>query len=388
MKPKCILCLALVLGGNLFASEPETNNPPQIGLHGWEYIQYPWNIPNCPTFLIGWASGGTERSDEMSRGLRLDILNIGQGFAFFKTNAITARLYRANGEVAEPTALGKPLLNAPGSCDTMSWPGAEPSPQVLTYFPWGPNVLEEAWIEVTMGPERYWVEVPYGFDRNPAEPLAASNTNGPPQFIPAMKSLTQHDHVVHWENVHYNLGQTPAGGELSLIQSNPFDAVSDVDLYNYPKSQNVYSPHTDVNLLDADGTVMHGRCVNLHLDDNYLRRTDTFDVFDRGTDDRRCWGQIEISVDDKPYRVVVPSSLYKYVQGHAFKPSATDFLSKLNAGMKLEEVDMVSRNYIYDGIRNHPVSGHQYRYVFTPDTNEVTLQFDESDRLVSWNDKP
>lgn len=382
MQPaKAILCLALVLGGDLFAGEPETNSPPQAGVHDWEYIQYPWNLPNCPTFLIGWASGGTERSDEMSRGLRLDILNIAQGFAFFKTNAITARLYRANGEFAKPTALGKQTLNDPVSVSTASWPGMEPSPQVLTYFPWGSNVLEEAWIEVTMGPERYWVEVPYGFDRNPAEPLAPSNTNGPPEFIPAMKSLTQHDHVVRWDNVHYDLGRARDGGDVLLVQSNPFDAVSYVGLYNY---SSVYSPHTDVRLLDADGTVITGQCVKIEIGNGYARRTDAFNINDRGVNNSRCWGQIEVSVDGKTFRAVIPSSLYQYIHGHASNPLATDFLSKLRAGMTLEEADMVSRNYIDNGIRNYPAPGHQYQYVFKPDTNEVTLEFDESDRLVSW----
>ena len=128
MKPKLILCLALVLFipfSNLSASELPTNSPPQIGIHNWEYIQYPWNLPNCPTFVIGWPSGGNERSDEMSRGLRMDILNIVQGFVFFKTNVITARLYRANGEIVEPTEEGKKLLNAPISVSTFSYPGME-----------------------------------------------------------------------------------------------------------------------------------------------------------------------------------------------------------------------------------------------------------------------
>lgn len=378
-----LLCLTLVSACDLFASEPDTNSPPQTGLHDWEYIQYPW-MPNCPTFVIGWPSGGTERSDDLSRGLRLDILNIKQGFPFFKTNTITARLFRANGEIVEPAAQEKQLLNAPVSCSTMSSPGMEPDVQVVTYFPWGSNTLEESWLEITIAPEWYWVEIPYGFDRNPAEPLAHSTTNGPPQFVPAMKSLTEHDHVVRWENVHYNLGQTQDGGELSLIQSNPFNAVSDVDIYNFPKAPNVYTPHTDVRLLDADGTVIEGKCVNLHLDDYHPGRTDTFDLFDYNAADLRCWGQIEVNVDGKIYRTVVPSSLYKYIHGHASQPIATDFLSKLHIGMTLKEADMASRNYIYNGIRNYPASDHQYRYVFAPDTNEVTLQFDESNRLVNW----
>ena len=385
MNTKSILGLMLALmGGGLFAGEMADNRQPQETTNIWKYIQYPFpsNSLSGPAFLIG--SG--EQYDQVSRGLRLDIMDIVPGFRFFKTNAITARLYRANGEIVEPTAEGKNYLNAPVGVSSgfMSDLG-EPAPQVLTYFPWGTNALEEGWIEVVIGPERYWLEIPYGFDRNPADPLPPAMPGGPPKFFPVMKSLTEHDHVVRWENVHYGLGRTLDDCELSLIQSNPFDAKSDVDLYSDHGARNVYSPHTEVRLQDAEGTEINGRCVNLHLDDNHLRRTDTFDLIGRGAGDLRCWGQIEIRVDDKIYRVMVPSSLYKYIHGHARQPAASDYLSVLRVGMTLGETDRISSNYnrvrvftVTSGVR------HQYRYLFMSDSNEVELQFDKTDRLVSW----
>ena len=317
MKTQLVLYLALAFSGSSFATEPMTSDALKISAHNWDYITFPWILPNdkeLPTFLVGWPPSRSELPEEVARGLRLDIMNVAQGFRFFKTNAITARLHRANGEIVEPTAAGKELLNAPVSISTFSIPGVEPSAQVLTYFPWGTNTIEESWIEVSMGAERYWLEMPYGFDRNPANPLPRSIPSGPPKFVPYPKSRTGHDHILRWESVHYHLDGGP-GRELSLIQSNPFDARSEVDLYEFPKAQTLYSPHTEVRIVDADGTAINGGCVNLHLDDNHLRRTDTFD-FGRYGDDLRCWGEIEIRVDDKKYRVVVPSSLYKYIHGH------------------------------------------------------------------------
>lgn len=385
MKSVLPLCILFLLGCSLFASDPATNSISSTQIHEWQYINYPWN-PGSPTFCIGWPSGGREKSMESSRGLRLDILGISQGFAFFKTNAISARLYRANGDVVEPTAEGKKLLNGPVAVSTASMPGEEPLPQVLTYFPWGSNTLEESWIEVTIAPERYWVEIPYGFDRDPANPLALANTNGPPRFPPEMNSLTEHDHVVRWAKVFYDLGHAPDGSELKLIQSNPFDAQSEVDLYNFPHSVNVYSPFTRAYLLENDDTVVTGRCVNIHLDDNYLRRTDTFDFITRGEESPRCWGKIKITVNGQSYYASVPSSLYRYCHGHAFKPGAIDYLSKLRVGMPLQEADLLSRNYTNESIRNHPDSSvpGQYRCVFYSDTNAITLQFDDSGKLVSW----
>ena len=160
MKPKLILCLALVLSTHSYADEPPTYSQPQK-LPIWKYINFPFptNLSIEPILLV---SSGV-RDDQVSRGLRLDIMNIMQGYGFIKTNGITARLYRANGEIVGPTAEGKKLLNAPVSS---SWaahlPNGMYAPQVVTYFPWGTNALEDRWIEVSMGTERYWVEIPYG----------------------------------------------------------------------------------------------------------------------------------------------------------------------------------------------------------------------------------
>jgi hypothetical protein len=282
--------------------------------NSWKCINFPFptDLSNQPVFLV--SSG--EQYDQVSSGLRLDIMNIAQGFQFIKTNEITAQLHRANGEIVPPTEEGRKLLNAPIST---SWAAHSPNggflPQVLTYFPWGTNSLEESWIKVSIGTERYWLEIPYGFSRNPTDPLPPVIHAGPPKFIAAMKSLTQHDHIVRWENVEYDLARQEHL-TLALKQANPFDAKSEVVLYSDASAWRLDSPKTAVRILDDDGTVKTGACVNLNLNDSHWRRTDTFQ-FGRYGDDLRCWGQIEISIDDKTHRVFVPSSLYKYIHGHA-----------------------------------------------------------------------
>ena len=321
MKLKLLLCLALVLGDRLFAVELRTNDVPHELTNMWEYINFPFptNAPGEPFFVAG---SGAEW-DQVSFGLRLDIMGLGQGYNFFKTNSITARLFRADGEILEPTAEGKQLLNAPMSVSTMSWPGEKPDLQVMTYFPWGSNVLEESWIEVTIASERYWLEIPYGFDCNPAGPLPAANSSGPPQFVPGMKSLTDHDHVVRWESVHYDLGKIQNGWRLMFIQSNPSDSEVEtkVVLYQDPdqamKSPWKFdSPRTSARIVDADGTAVTGHRLDVHRDDVGLERVDIFH-FGRYVDKLRCQGRIEISVDDKTNNTVIPSSLYKYFHGHA-----------------------------------------------------------------------
>jgi len=320
MKPKLILGLALFLlvpFRHSSASEPSTSRPPQKLVHHWQYITFPWTLPDgkqCPSFTCGY-------DENVRLGFRLDIMGIVP--ELFKTNVITARLYRADGEIVEPTGEGKKLLNVPISINTATRrPGIETPSQVMTFFPWGTNALEESWIEVTMGTERYWVEIPYGFDRNPADPLPPSFPGGPPRFISALKSLTVHDHVLRWETVHYDLGEIQNGWRLSLIQSNSLDAESEVVLYREDvkigtaTSWGTDSPATTLRVLNGSGAVIGSHGTDFHIQDGGMERSNRYDIAHNG-DEQRCWGQIEISVDNQTYRVIVPSSIYKFAHGHA-----------------------------------------------------------------------
>lgn len=293
---------------------PGALDEPQLAVPHWERLTFPEAPPfgkNCPLFSV---SCGVFPGDA-ARGLRLDIHGLTWGF--FKRNVIRARLYQPNRTSLGPIPEEAAMLNAPGFAGSLP-PGMIPPAQVMTHFPWGKNSLEESWIKVEMGAERYWLEIPYGLDRNPQDPLPPQIQAGPPGFVPVMNVLTAHDHVLRWQTVQYDLGPIQNGWQLSLWQSNPFKPESQVVLYHDPGQSpwNVQSPRTTVRVRDADGTVIEGRCLNIHLNDDGLRRTDTF-ALGRNGDNGRGWGQIEIGIDDKTYRVVVPSSLYKYTHGHA-----------------------------------------------------------------------
>jgi hypothetical protein len=386
MNAKLLLCLLLVFSGDIFASEMATNSQPRNPTNIWRYINYSFPKPSeqwdgSPTFSI--TSG--EQWGQVSRGLRLDIMDIKEGFAFFKTNSIVAHLYRAKGDIVEPTEENKKRLNTPMAVGNFAIAGEEPNPQVMVYFPWGSNALQESWIEVSIGSERYWLEIPYGFDRDPADSLPPAIAAGPPHFASAMNALTEHDHVVRWENIHFVIGKTPDGRELTLIQSNPFYAQSVVDLYRFDKGQDLYSPRTSVRLLKCDGNASVTSCIDLHLDDSHYRRTDTFSFSDYSTRDLRCWGQIEIKIDEAIYKVSVPSSLYKYVHGHAYEPGAVDFTSKLRAGMTFSEIRVRIANYNISQKSEKAVGESlQKEYAFAPGAFAVVLTFDKSNHLQSW----
>src|SRR5262249_880447 len=149
-----------------------------------------------------------------------------------------------------------------------------------------------------------------------------SIAGGPPKFVPVMKSLTKHDHTLRWENVEYDLGEIQNHWRLSLIQSNPFDAKSEVVLHRDDSTvgKSIYlwtlhTPVTSLRVLDNDGSVIDGFGMDIHLHEDGMRRSDIFRLGRNGLDNSRCWGRIELSVNDRTYGVAIPSSLYKYTHG-------------------------------------------------------------------------
>jgi hypothetical protein len=318
MLPGIFLCLTValsLLAGDTFAGDPSIGSQPQKLVHNWENITYPFP-ENVPSFIVGYA-----HQTESSQGFRFDILNIPRTFVFSKTNVITARLYRANGEIVRPTPLGEKLLNMPTSMSTASVRGMEPPLQVMTYFPWVPNTLEECWIEASIGAERYWVEVPYGYYRKPDAALPPQVSSGPPKFVPAMKSLTAHDHVIPWANVQYDLGEIQNGWRLMLTQSNPSGAdhaETDVVLY-CERGWDQSGPDTSLQIIDSAESIPNkGSSMKTSHDDGNMEIHHIYDTDTRnlpaGT---RGWGELTITVGDKTWRAIVPSSIYKPGHGHA-----------------------------------------------------------------------
>lgn len=314
--PGLILSLAFIVAVSCVDSFADGH--PRKLAHHWAMISFDDEGPD-------FSAGFSEEAGGYANGFRVDILNL--PMEFYKPGGITARLYRADGQVVEPTEEGKAGLNDPVGISTATRAdGQEPPPQVTTFFPWGPNKLEECWIEVTLRTERYWLEIPYGFDRNPKDPLAPPNADGRPKYAAAMKSLDkQHDHIVRWKSVTYDLGVIQNQWRLTLIQSNPFDAKSEVQLYRDDMQGGkpvphweLHTPRTAARILQPDGGAIRGDAMEILLDEDGMDRSDFF-TYGRNGSGKRCWGQVEITVGDKTYRTVVPSSLYQYIEGHVLK---------------------------------------------------------------------
>ena len=311
------LVVVVVMTGDLVAQDLKSKR------HTWSQINYA-SLP-CP-----WASG-TARPSLRAPG-KDETQGLLFGLTFFRSyvdesqkkfvepdpQKLTVRMHFADGKVVSPKNPGFEVLGWFGN-------SLGASASVQRVFPWTENKLLEAWIEVRYPGHVFWLEVPYGFTRNPSDALCAPSKSGRPKLAPAMKKLEEGAKIVKWKHVEYDLGKIQNGWGLTLMHSNPFDAHSEIvlfrDDFRIGKSAilwDLYSPRTSVIIRHANGNTQKGWAKSLRLHDDGLRRSDKFNFNRNGRDDEmRDWGTIVIDVDGKSREAVVPSSLFRYVHGVA-----------------------------------------------------------------------
>lgn len=290
----------------------------------WQRITYPGvRLPDGIGFLI------TRQEDGLD-------LSIGGPKAFLESGRISVRLFEANGQAIAPLNDPAKSVCGLGSFGGINW-------HSIIMFPWGSNVLEEAWIKVTIGSRRIWLEIPYGFTRNPQDrppkPAAegdarfasvmaylVGNTNAvdvsqpsPPFYPSSARVRPAADTILHWASVQYSSIPIQNGWILNFIKWNRLSAGSEVVLHRddgYMK-WNLDLPRTALRVHEWNGSVATAREVGVFLHDDGMNRSDLFNLASTGSDDenRRWWGRLEIDVDGKPYFIETPSSLVKYDHG-------------------------------------------------------------------------
>jgi hypothetical protein len=188
-------------------------------------------------------------------------------------------------------------------------------------FPWGENKLREAWIELEFPGMTYWLGIPYGFTRNPAEPLCAAEKAGDPKFAPAMSALKKDAKIVNWQYVEYRLDPPQENWGLTLRQSNPFNAACVVVLYmGSTDPGDLHTSRTAVRIEQPERPALTGSCWKIEAIEGNRdgNRHDSFKFnTNGGSGQNRCWGGVVVNVGDKEARAIVPSSLFNYVHGVA-----------------------------------------------------------------------
>jgi hypothetical protein len=290
------------------------------GLHKWEAISY----PDLPTpFASGFVATSIRPTENgLTLSLSFSWANDDaekDGFVPPDGKKIGLALHDAAGNKAEP-------IESNFDRELIAWGRrGYSSGSFQCTFPWSENEMSEGWLEIRMPNESFWLEIPYGFTRDPSADTLPVSRNGSPKLPPALEQFPNNTRLVNWKHVVYDIGKIQNRWQLILLHSNSFDASSEILLYRDDRKigksmflWDLHSPRTKLSIKHANGFTLPSRAMSLRLHDDGMRRSDTFE-FSRnpGNDDFRDWGTITIEVDDKQWVATLPSSMFRYVHGVA-----------------------------------------------------------------------
>lgn len=307
------ICLA-VLSASIANAEDSLQDA-KLEKHAWRSITYP-PLPILNSEKQFRATLSPERDDLKYLELSLTCWSLGQNAPESPMKAPLAIRVHRNEQTDDGTDMvwlgGSGFSAGPGITHMLTWKQE-----------WGRNDLAEAWIELKLSDRTYWLEVPYGFMRDPREPLPPSEPHsGRPKLATAMKELGDLDRLVAWDEVEYRMGEVPGKGPgidpsspriLIAWQSNPFDAQCRLQLHG---NADLQVPKMATHVEHLGKTLLVGACMEIRYDQHLLSRFDTF-KFNRGAAEGRGWGKLVGTVEGKEYSATIPSSLYLYVHGVA-----------------------------------------------------------------------
>jgi hypothetical protein len=292
------------------AADPKVQKPAAC----WTHIYYPSvAIPSAPGEMCWILVRSNALSGEPDQKPQLDISAGWSGRDSAKIpetvtepERMSVRLHLPDGRVLEPH-------NPFRQMGVISMSGGQSASRV-GQFPWGGNVLEEAWFELKIDGRAYWIEVPYGFTRDPMAPLppAMPEANAA-ALAPAMAKLGPEDRVVPWSKVDYDLGAIQKGWRLQAEARNDEEHTWFATLYRESAPWDVNETKTWPRIVDDNGARVEAKHIGSRVPDIFrLRHEFSFATYPK---DGRSWGTLIVTVNDKPWRVGIPSSLFK--AGHA-----------------------------------------------------------------------
>jgi hypothetical protein len=303
--------------GIVESAEPE----PRLAAN-WRHIYYP-EVPILSargeklSVLVG-SDSQSERSK-----LRFDVLWNGLGGERPPDTIMNASQTRVRLHLRDGTVVG-PSNRPEGALAGISMAG-ETSYSRTSVFPWGPNQLDEAWFELTVDDRVYWMEIPYGFTRDPAAPLApAEPKSGAPALLPAMKKRRSQDRIIAWKKIDFDLGLIQQGWRLHFERVNSEEPRWIVIVYREdgPWRMSETSIHPKITE-DGDG-VLYAKSIETRVTDPFRFVTEF--TIASSTAEGRTWGTLEISVDGNKKYAVIPSSLFK--PRHSYVASYKSWLQK------------------------------------------------------------
>lgn len=247
----------------------------------------------------------TTRND-VDHGMQLNIfLGFGKNgdWVPFPQGQVRPHLYHSARVPTEPSDGG--LLDGPLPATIQEGCLA----QVMCWFPWQTNILEEAYLNVRLGETSYGLELPYGFTDDPRSQRAATIEPRRGELRTAL-ALPKGTQLVPWTSITWELGEIEDNCRLFVAISNRVETVVQMTLYREQNSVwDLNAPPCAVSIADPDGTQLVGRRVAQSRSEVY-RRSDFFDFGRVSAESPTGWGAILIAVGERRYRVIVPRSAY------------------------------------------------------------------------------
>lgn len=186
-------------------------------------------------------------------------------------------------------------------------------------FPFGDNALTEAWFELRAGGQTFWLEVPYGFPRNPEDPMPPSDPNGKPQgYAPAMTPMKKEDDIVRWNNVQYRFGTIQNGWDLevNIAHRGPIRCVT--KLRRPDGRWAIHTPAISVRVDKDNGGAILGEHISSRLESPTCREDEFEFAFDPLAG--RSWADLIVTVDGVPQTRAI--SLGTFLEGMWVPPSS------------------------------------------------------------------
>jgi len=299
---------------------PESNSIKQVR---WKRITYPdVPIPGAPDRKLSFSvsSGGEGGPKSEPEHLRFDLIWRGDA------NAPAPQLLSRPEEIVVHLHAGAAVVPAAPVTESKTWDaignGHDATFSRTFVLPWSRNSFDEGWIECRLPSQTYWIEIPYGFTRNPEDPWPPTEEQrGNPVFPAVMNGLPDSDRIIPWLHVDYELGEIQNRWRLGAKMANPSDPAVEVVLYHEPGAGpspwSSDTPTTSVEMRRTGARDLSGPRAGFYLN-GLLERNDVFTLgHDESTGSGRGIGWATIHVDEKSYTFTVPSSLFKSGHGTA-----------------------------------------------------------------------
>ena len=184
----------------------------------------------------------------------------------------------------------------------------------MANFKWPGNAGQKAWIEVVLNNQSTYLEVPFGFFRDPSQALPVLDS---PEVPARIQRFVEGAQAQSWDVVIYRVGKIQNDWQLSLrCKRNGDDRVElilykeDVILGKSRKHWRLDEPSTSLHVEENGKPALRAELIDQRIHPDNMRRSD-FYRWSQISGGDRAWGNSKIKVGDFEYQCTVPSSVYR-----------------------------------------------------------------------------